>query len=74
MRSRHRPVRRERVDVALPPQHRLVAVACDEQQALGVGAADRRAEPAEHQEMFGIQGRLLLEWQQSAEGKDPEQP
>ena len=32
------------------------------------------AEPAEHKEMFGIQGRLLLEWQQAAEGKDPEQP
>lgn len=32
------------------------------------------AEPAEHQEMFGIQGRLLLEWQQVAQGKDPEQP
>jgi probable rRNA maturation factor len=32
------------------------------------------AEPAEHQEMFGIQGRLLLEWQQAAEGKDPEAP
>jgi probable rRNA maturation factor len=32
------------------------------------------AEPAEHQEMFGIQGRLLLEWQQAAEGKDPETP
>ena len=32
------------------------------------------AEPEEHKEMFGIQGRLLLEWQQAAEGKDPEQP
>jgi len=32
------------------------------------------AEPAEHQEMFGIQGRLLLEWQQAADGKDPEAP
>ncbi|MCW2750745.1 MAG: rRNA maturation RNase YbeY [Aeromicrobium sp.] len=32
------------------------------------------AEPSEHQEMFGIQGRLLLEWQQAAEGKDPEAP
>lgn len=31
------------------------------------------AEPTEHQEMFGIQGRLLLEWHQAAEGKDPEQ-
>lgn len=32
------------------------------------------AEPSAHQEMFGIQGRLLLEWQQAAEGKDPEAP
>lgn len=32
------------------------------------------AEPSEHQEMFGIQGRLLLEWQQAADGKDPEAP
>ncbi|MET0448796.1 MAG: rRNA maturation RNase YbeY [Aeromicrobium sp.] len=31
------------------------------------------AEPEEHQEMFGIQGRLLLEWQQSAAGVDPEE-
>ncbi|GAA3510809.1 rRNA maturation RNase YbeY [Aeromicrobium panaciterrae] len=30
------------------------------------------AEPAEHKEMFGIQGRVLLEWQQAAEGVDPE--
>lgn len=30
------------------------------------------AEPAEHKEMFGIQGRLLLEWQQAADGVDPE--
>jgi len=30
------------------------------------------AEPSEHKEMFGIQGRLLLEWQQAADGKDPE--
>ena len=29
-------------------------------------------EPEEHKEMFGIQGRLLLEWQQSAAGVDPE--
>jgi len=28
----------------------------------------------EHREMFGIQGRLLLEWQQVAAGKDPEAP
>lgn len=32
------------------------------------------AESEQHKEMFGIQGRLLLEWQQTAEGKDPEQP
>lgn len=31
------------------------------------------AEPEEHKEMFGIQGRLLLEWQQVAAGIDPEQ-
>jgi probable rRNA maturation factor len=31
------------------------------------------AEPEEHREMFGIQGRLLLEWQQAAAGVDPEQ-
>ena len=30
------------------------------------------AEPAEHKEMFGVQGRLLLEWQQAADGIDPE--
>jgi probable rRNA maturation factor len=30
------------------------------------------AEPEEHKEMFGIQGRLLLEWQQVAAGLDPE--
>jgi probable rRNA maturation factor len=30
------------------------------------------AEPDEHREMFGIQGRLLLEWQQYAAGVDPE--
>ena len=30
------------------------------------------AEPEEHQEMFGIQGRLLLEWHQLAAGRDPE--
>jgi probable rRNA maturation factor len=30
------------------------------------------AEPAEHKEMFGVQGRLLLEWQQAADGVDPE--
>ncbi|MGA8988152.1 rRNA maturation RNase YbeY [Aeromicrobium sp.] len=32
------------------------------------------AEPEEHKEMFGLQGRLLLEWQQLAQGHDPEQP
>ena len=30
-------------------------------------------EPEEHKEMFGIQGRLLLEWQQTSLGKDPEE-
>lgn len=30
------------------------------------------AEPAEHKEMFGVQGRLLLEWQRAADGVDPE--
>ncbi|WP_332644619.1 rRNA maturation RNase YbeY [Aeromicrobium sp.] len=30
------------------------------------------AEPSEHKEMFGVQGRLLLEWQQAADGVDPE--
>jgi probable rRNA maturation factor len=30
------------------------------------------AEPQEHKEMFGLQGRLLLEWQQVAAGQDPE--
>ncbi len=30
------------------------------------------AEPAAHQEMFGIQGRLLVEWHGLAEGCDPE--
>ncbi|KQY58808.1 rRNA maturation RNase YbeY [Aeromicrobium sp. Root495] len=30
------------------------------------------ATPEEHQEMFGIQGRLLLEWQRAAAGLDPE--
>ncbi len=29
-------------------------------------------DPAEHREMFGVQGRLLLEWQRAAEGVDPE--
>lgn len=31
------------------------------------------AEPAEHAEMFGIQGRLLLEWQEVKAGKDPDE-
>jgi probable rRNA maturation factor len=30
------------------------------------------AEPEEHKVMFGIQGRLLLEWQQVLSGVDPE--
>ena len=30
------------------------------------------AVPAEHQEMFGLQGRLLVEWQRAALGMDPE--
>ncbi len=30
------------------------------------------ANPTEHKEMFGVQGRLLLEWQQAAAGVDPE--
>lgn len=30
------------------------------------------AEPAEHAEMFGIQGRLLLEWAEIGAGGDPE--
>lgn len=30
------------------------------------------AEPDEHKEMFGLQGRLLVEWQRVALGQDPE--
>lgn len=30
------------------------------------------AEPDEHREMFGLQGRLLLEWQRLGAGLDPE--
>lgn len=30
------------------------------------------AEPSEHKEMFGVQGRLLLEWQRATDGVDPE--
>ncbi|MGZ8719360.1 MAG: rRNA maturation RNase YbeY [Aeromicrobium sp.] len=30
------------------------------------------AEPAEHKEMFSLQGRLLVEWQPAALGQDPE--
>jgi len=30
------------------------------------------AVPAEHKEMFGLQGRLLVEWQRAALGLDPE--
>ncbi len=32
------------------------------------------AEPDEHQEMFGLQGRLLVEWQRAELGVDPEGP
>ncbi|MFT4299082.1 MAG: rRNA maturation RNase YbeY [Aeromicrobium sp.] len=32
------------------------------------------AEPEEHAEMFGLQGRLLLEWQRAGLGIDPENP
>lgn len=32
------------------------------------------AEPDEHQEMFGLQGRLLVEWQRAELGIDPEGP
>jgi probable rRNA maturation factor len=32
------------------------------------------AEPEEHREMFGLQGRLLLEWQRAELGVDPEGP
>lgn len=31
-------------------------------------------EPAEHQEMFGLQARLLVEWRDVALGLDPETP
>lgn len=70
-------------DIALSPQ-----VAEQQAPAAGHSARDEidlltvhgilhllgydHAEPAEHQEMFGIQGRLLLEWQQVAAGSDPE--
>lgn len=30
------------------------------------------AEPEQHKEMFGLQGRLLVEWQRAALGLDPE--
>ena len=30
------------------------------------------AVPDEHKEMFGLQGRLLVEWQRAARGLDPE--
>lgn len=30
------------------------------------------AEPEEHAEMFGIQGRLLVEWGELRDGRDPE--
>ena len=32
------------------------------------------AEPDEHREMFGLQGRLLVEWQRAELGVDPEGP
>lgn len=32
------------------------------------------ATPEEHAEMFGIQGRLLVEWHEAAAGKDPDTP
>ncbi|MCK5892470.1 MAG: rRNA maturation RNase YbeY [Aeromicrobium sp.] len=32
------------------------------------------AEPEEHREMFGLQGRLLVEWQRAELGVDPEGP
>ncbi|RLV56616.1 rRNA maturation RNase YbeY [Aeromicrobium phragmitis] len=32
------------------------------------------ATPEEHAEMFGIQGRLLVEWHETAAGKDPDAP
>lgn len=67
-------------DIALCPQ-----VAAQQAPAAGHSAADEvdlltvhgilhllgydHASPEEHQEMFGVQGRLLLEWQQ---GGDPE--
>jgi probable rRNA maturation factor len=67
-------------DIALCPQ-----VAAQQAPAAGHTAADEidlltvhgilhllgydHASPDEHQEMFGVQGRLLLEWQR---GGDPE--
>lgn len=71
-------------DIALCPQ-----VAAQQAPAAGHEAQDEmelltvhgilhllgydHAEPDEHKEMFGIQGRLLLEWYQlGAEGLDPE--
>ena len=70
-------------DIALAPQ-----VAAQQAPAAGHSAQDEmelltvhgilhllgydHAEPDEHREMFGIQGRLLLEWQQAAAGLDPE--
>ena len=70
-------------DIALAPQ-----VAAQQAPAAGHSAQDEmelltvhgilhllgydHAEPEEHQEMFGIQGRLLLEWHQLAAGHDPE--
>jgi len=70
-------------DIALCPQ-----VAAQQAPAAGHAAQDEmelltvhgilhllgydHAEPEEHREMFGIQGRLLLEWQRLGEGVDPE--
>jgi probable rRNA maturation factor len=71
-------------DIALAPQ-----VAEQQAPAAGHSAQDEmelltvhgilhllgydHAEPEEHREMFGIQGRLLLEWHQLAAGADPEE-
>ncbi len=70
-------------DIALCPQ-----VAAQQAPAAGHEAADEidlllvhgilhllgydHAEPEEHAEMFGLQARLLLEWQRAELGVDPE--
>lgn len=72
-------------DIALCPQ-----VAMEQAPAAGHSAADEinlltvhgilhllgydHGEPEEHQEMFGLQGRLLVEWNELALGNDPETP